>query len=179
MRLRRIGCGLLAVILCLPLALPITVYGSNFPDATGHWAEFYISKVYNKHIIGGYPNGRFLPDKAVSRAEFIAMVNKTFDLDRVDSDETFNYKDLPVSSWFYHDIETAIALGYASGYKDNTFKPNTPITRQEAAVMLSNLIPAGKKGGNLKSFSDSKQVDKAALDAMTKIIGKRSNKCRK
>lgn len=172
MRLRSIGCGLLAVILSLPLALPVTSHAGYFSDVNGHWAEFYISKVYNEHIIGGYPNGRFLPNKPVTRAEFIAMVNKTYDLDRIDSDEAVYYSDIAPTAWYYNDIQTAIAAGYAPGYEDNTFKPNTPITRQEAAVMLSNLIPAGKKGGNLKSFSDSKQVDKAAVEAMTKLIGK-------
>ena len=172
MKLRRIGCGLLTAILCLTLALPVTVYGSNFADVTGHWAEFYISKVYNAHIITGYPNGRFQPDKTVSRAEFIAMVNKAYDLDRLDSNIAITYSDIPGTSWYYNDIATAIALGYASGYDDNTFRPNAAITRQEAAVMLSSLIPTGKKGGSLKSFTDSKLVDKAASEAFTKMIGK-------
>ena len=66
----------------------------------------------------------------------------------------------------------AIAAGYASGYSDNTFKPNAPISRQEAAVMLSRLIPEIKKGGNLKSFSDSKQIATWATAAMTKLNGK-------
>jgi len=162
----------LTLVLPLPFASPVTSYAGYFSDANGHWAEFYISKVYNEHIISGYPNGRFLPDKAVTRAEFIVMLNKTYDLDRLDSGEAVTYSDITASSWYYNEISTAIAAGYASGYNDNTFKPNTPITRQEAAVMLSNLIPAGKKGGNIKGFSDSKQIDKAATEAMAKIIGK-------
>ena len=157
MRFRKLGCGLLAMILSLPLALPVTSYASNFSDVTGHWAEFYISKVYNERIISGYPNGRFMPDKAVTRAEFAAMVNETFELDDIESDEPINFSDVLYSSWYYNDVSIAIAAGYAGGYNDNTFKPNSPITRQEAAVMLSRLITEGKKKGNLKSFSDSRE----------------------
>jgi hypothetical protein len=172
MILRRLGCGLLAMILSLPLALPVVSYASNFPDVNGHWAEFYISKVFNEHIITGYPNGRFQPDKAVTRAEFIAMVNKVYDLDNQDREESVYYNDISYTSWYYNDVSTAIALGYAAGYSDGTFKPDSPITRQEAAVMLSNLMPAPKKGGNLKSFSDVKKLDAAATEAFTKLIGK-------
>ena len=88
MILRKIGCALLAVILSLPLALPINSYASNFADVTGHWAEFYISKVYEADIISGYPGGYFQPDKAVTRAEFTAMVNKTFSLEDIDTSES-------------------------------------------------------------------------------------------
>ncbi len=172
MKLRRLGCGLLAVVLSLPAVFPVTSYASNFWDVTGHWAEFYISKVYNEHIISGYPNGYFLPDKAVTRAEFASMVNETFELDDIDRDESINFSDVSYSSWYYKDVSIAIATGYAGGYNDNTFKPNNPITRQEAAVMLSRLIPEGKKNGNLKSFSDSKKIESWATDAMAKMNGK-------
>ncbi len=172
MRMKKIACGLLAMILTLPAALPVASYAGKFSDAAGHWSEFYISKAYNNRIITGYPDGRFKPDKAVSRAEFIIMVNKTFGLDRIDRGEFIDFKDVSYSSWYYNDISTAIAAGYAGGYNDNTFKPNSPITRQEAAVMLSRLIPEGKKKGNLKSFPDSKKIESWASDAMAKMNGK-------
>lgn len=172
MKLKKIGCGLIAVILSLPVTLPVTSYAGAFSDANGHWAEFYISKAFNDHIIEGYPNGRFQPDKAVTRAEFTSMVNKAFHLNRLDNDETVNFSDVLYSSWYYNDVITAVSSGYAGGYNDNTFKPNNPITRQEAAVMLSRLITDGKKKGNLKSFSDSKSLESWAADAMTKLNGK-------
>lgn len=172
MRLRKIGCGLLAMLLSLPAFMPVTSYAGKFTDVNGHWAEFYVTKAYNERIISGYPNGRFMPDKAVTRAEFAAMVNETYELDDLETDEPINFSDVPYSSWYYNDVTIAIAAGYAGGYSDNTFKPNSPITRQEAAVMLSRLIPEGKKNGNLKSFSDSKTIEKWATEAMAKMNGK-------
>lgn len=172
MILRKIGCGLLAMLLSLPAVLPVTSYAGKFSDANGHWAEFYITKAYNKRIVSGYPDGRFMPDKAVTRAEFIAMVNETYELDEIDSEEPINFRDVTYSSWYYNEVSIAIAAGYAGGYNDNTFKPNSPITRQEAAVMLSRLIPEGKKNGNLKSFSDSRYIEKWATEAMAKMNGK-------
>ena len=172
MRIRRIFCLFLAVILTLPLTLPVASYASNFYDVSGHWAEFYISKVFDEDIIQGYPNGYFLPDKSVTRAEFAAMVNKTFDLKKLDIDESITYSDVSASAWYYNDVNLAVAAGYAGGYSNNTFRPNTPITREEAAVMLARLIPAGKKNNSIKSFTDAKSIDTWATDAISKLSGK-------
>lgn len=172
MSLKRIGCGLLAMILSLPLAFPVNSYASNFSDVSGHWAEFYISKVYDEDIIEGYPSGFFLPDKSVTRAEFAVMINKTFELDDIDTSDSVELSDVPYTAWYYEDIAVAIAAGYAGGYSDNTFKPNNPISRQEAAVMLSRLIPEGKEDGKLKKFGDAKQIEDWATDAISKLNGK-------
>ena len=172
MNFKRIVCIILSAVLMLPLAAPATVHAAYFPDVSGHWAEFHIRKVYSENIISGYPNGRFMPDKSVTRAEFVVMVNNTFELDRLDSYEAVKYSDVAVTSWFYNHISTALTAGYAVGYGDNTFRPNTPITREEAAVFLASLIPEGKKKGNLKSFPDARLIDKSATDAMTKMVGK-------
>jgi len=173
MSLKKIVCGILAFILIMPLALPVNSYASgNFSDTTGHWAEVYISKVFKEDVIDGYPNGRFYPDKAVTRAEFISMVNKAFKLDDLDNSESMDFTDVSYSNWYYDDVSTAIAAGYAGGYSDNTFRPNNPISRQEAAVMLSKLIPASKAKGSTKSFSDSKLIADWATDAMGKMNAK-------
>jgi hypothetical protein len=172
MRRRRIGCLVLAAFLALPLALPTVAHASNFYDVTGHWAEFYISKVYDENIIKGYPNGYFQPDQSVTRAEFAAMINKTFDLDKLGGDDSITYNDVPASAWYYNDVERAVIAGYAGGYSDNTFRPNNPITREEAAVMLDRMISAGKKNGAVKSFADAKSIDTWATASISKLNGK-------
>ncbi|MDD4564875.1 MAG: S-layer homology domain-containing protein [Eubacteriales bacterium] len=169
---KRIGCGILAIALSLPLTFPVDSYAGYFSDIKGHWAEFHIRKVYSEKIISGYPDGRFWPDKAVTRAEFAAMVNKTFALDRIERYNSINFKDVNYASWYYNAVSTAVAVGYAGGYNDDTFKPDSPISRQEAMVMLSRLLPSVKKSGNLKIFSDYRSIASWATEAMAKMNGK-------
>jgi hypothetical protein len=176
---KKIGRRVLALSLSFLVGLSayplgkITVYAaSSFSDIKGHWSEFYVKKVNDANVISGYPNGGFQPDKAVTRAEFVSMVNKTFSLNKLDSDQNVSLNDVPYTSWFYKDVSLAIRAGYAGGYNDNTFRPNSPINRQEASVMLARLIPEGKKKGNLKSFKDSKSIDSWATDAMLRLNGK-------
>ncbi|HML37368.1 MAG TPA: S-layer homology domain-containing protein [Bacillota bacterium] len=172
MRLKRLGCCILAVTLALPLmALPTDSYAakSRFTDTSEHWAEKYINTAVDEKIITGYPDGKFLPDKAVSRAEFATMVNKALGSN---SSEKLSFKDVPSSEWYYSDVAKAVAATYTAGYDDNTFRPNSPITRQEAAVMIARIIPANGKSGNLKSFPDYKSIADWAEDALSKVNGK-------
>ncbi|QOX65053.1 hypothetical protein FRZ06_17735 [Anoxybacterium hadale] len=163
----------LLLFLSLPLLSPQSVNAaSGFWDISGHWSEFYVKKVNNANVISGYPDGGFQPDKAVTRAEFISMVNRTYELNRLDIADTSTLSDVPYSSWYYKDVTLAVSAGYAGGYNDGTFRPNNPITRQEAAVMLDRLIPNGKKAGSLKSYPDSKQLQSWAAAAFSKLNGK-------
>lgn len=172
MRLKRLGCCIFAVLLALPLmAPPVDAYAakSRFTDTAGHWAEKYINTAVDEKIITGYPDGRFLPDKAVSRAEFATMVNKALGNS---SSENLAFTDVPRIEWYYNDIAKAMAAAYTAGYDDNTFRPDSPISRQEAAVMISRIVPANGKSGNLKTFSDYRSIADWAYDALEKVSGK-------
>jgi hypothetical protein len=160
---------LLALVLALPAIIPVSSYASgNFPDTTGHWAEKFISRAYNLDIVDGYSSGKFLPDKAVTRAEFISMVNKAIELD---TSATSNFSDVSPGQWYYDDISEAVASSYASGYSDNTFRPNVPLTRQEAAVMLSKILPNYKEKGSVKNFRDSRLIAAWAVAPIEKLVG--------
>lgn len=170
MRLKRIGCLVLVAILSLPLAAPVKSYAAGkFSDTSGHWAESYINTAVSKKIINGYPDGRFLPDKAVTRAEFATMVNKALGNTGT---ESLSFRDVYNGEWYYNDIAKAVAAAYTAGYDDNTFRPNNPITRQEAAVMISRIVPTYGKSGNLKTYSDYRSIADWAYDAMAKVNGK-------
>lgn len=160
----------LSLVLSLPLFMPSESYGAaRFMDISDHWAEKFISRAYNLDIVGGYPNGKFMPDKAVTRAEFVSMVNQALDLD---TSASSNFKDVLPGHWYYNDVSEAVAATYASGYSDNTFRPNTYITRQEAAVMLARILPASKEKGSLKSFRDNRLIADWATAAMEKMTGR-------
>lgn len=170
MRLKKIGCLILAVVLSLPLAMPVNSYGaSKFSDTAGHWAESYINTAVNKKFVTGYPDGKFMPDKAVTRAEFAAMVNKALGNSGT---ENLAFSDVYYGEWYYTDVAKALAAAYTAGYDDNTFRPNNPISRQEAAVMISRIVPTYGKSGNLRSFSDYRSIADWAFDAMEKVNGK-------
>ena len=50
-----------------------------FPDIGDHWAQDYINQAADAGIIEGYPDGTFGPQKQITRAEAVTMVNRTLD----------------------------------------------------------------------------------------------------
>ena len=160
----------LTVALAAPaLTAPAPVHAASFSDVGGHWAEKYIKSAVNKGFVNGYPDGSFRPDKSVTRAEFTSMVNKAFGNSQT---ATLRFSDVPYAEWYYNDISKALAATYVAGYDDNTFKPDSPITRQEAAVMISRLVPAYGTSGNLKAYGDYSAIADWAFTAMQKVNGK-------
>jgi len=175
---RKIGHRLFALALAITLILSLPLFGpsesfgaARFKDVSGHWAETFITRAYNYKFIVGYPDGRFLPDKSVTRAEFVTMVNNAFGIN-IDYGAT-GFKDVPYDKWYYKAVAIAEAAAYiASSGENNTFRPNVPITRQEAAVMLSNILPNYKGGGNLKSYRDYRLIAPWATAALEKMTGR-------
>jgi hypothetical protein len=58
---------------------PVTGSESNpaFPDVYGsYWAVTYINAAAENRWVSGYPDGTFAPDKAITRAEVVAVVNR-------------------------------------------------------------------------------------------------------
>jgi len=51
-----------------------------FPDTTGHWAEEFICWLYDNGITGGYPDGTYRPENAVTRAEMAVFLQKANEL---------------------------------------------------------------------------------------------------
>ena len=76
-------------------------------DISGHWAESYIRKFVAKGYILGYPEGDFRPDKAVSRAEAVTIINRVTGLAKA-SGLPQRFRDLPGDFWAYDEIMNAV-----------------------------------------------------------------------
>ena len=71
-------------ILSLILSLSSKYYSfaQSFSDVSGnHWAINQINSFYKKGIINGYEDKTFRPNDKITRAEFVKIINKAFDID--------------------------------------------------------------------------------------------------
>ena len=116
-----------------------------FSDISGHWAESRIKEAVKIGFVTGYQDGTFKPNATVTRAEFATLLNNAM---KNKDTANFNFKDIKKNDWYYEQIQKAVAVGFFSGYEDNTFKPNNPITRQEVAKVISSTITTGNIDGD-------------------------------
>lgn len=155
------------VVLVMIFSGPISGFAaSGFNDTSGHWASSYIDKAVSYGFVKGYLDGSFKPDNPVTRAEFSTMLNGALGVTNTTS---ISFSDVPSSEWYYTNVRKAVAAGYTGGYEDNTFRPNGKITRQEAAVMISKIIPPYQGSGSLASLTDNSSIADWARSAATKV----------
>lgn len=120
-----------------PVSDPGTVSQQKAPftDTEGHWGEGYIARAAELGLFRGYPDGSFLPDQNVTRAQYVTVLYRMDGSPAVASEAPFT--DISDQS---QEFRTAIAWGYENGYLngkgDGIFDPSGPVTRQEAMKIL-------------------------------------------
>lgn len=67
---------------------------------------------------------------------------------------TQTFTDVPNTHWASKAIQTMTQQGYMSGYKDDQFKPEKPLTREEAAAIFSKMVGGASPIMLYSSFSD-------------------------
>ena len=81
-----------------------------FTDIANHWARENINDAAMAEWINGYPDGTFLPDQAITRAEAVTLVNNVLqrkpDADHM-LDSMIKWPDNPESAWYYEAIQEA------------------------------------------------------------------------
>ena len=144
--------AILSVLCMIVTMMPISTFAADASDISSHWAKDQIQSWMNNGLIKGYSDGTFKPDNNITRAEFMALVNRAFEYTAKDN---ISYSDVSASAWYTDVIAEAKAAGYISGYADNTMRPNSPITREEAASIISKIDYLQVSGTETPSFTDS------------------------
>ncbi|CEO20648.1 S-layer homology domain-containing protein [Paraclostridium sordellii] len=136
-------------------------------DILGHWAYNQINDFMNKGYINGYPDGTFRPENSITRAEFVKILNKTFNL-RNGSGVVFNDT---LGHWAKNEIDIAVTNGVCRGTSDTTFEPDAPITREQAAKMIANYKRITDTHHNkINNYGDGWAVSNWAKDAVESIL---------
>ncbi len=133
---------------------------AQLKDISSHWAYNNINKLVSMNSVNGYPDGSFKPDNTITRAEFAAILVKTFKLTQ-QSGKTFTDT---AGHWAEEYIAAAAASGVVSGYDANTFGPDDLITREQMAVMI---VRAAKLSSATEEipFADSGSISDWAREA--------------
>ncbi len=94
--------------------------------------------------ISGYTDGTFKPDNIVKRAEVATMFVKIMGLDINETGDQ-KFTDVDPNHWSYKYVQAMSKVGLFSGYADNTFRPNQPISRAEIAQVFTNYWKLSKE----------------------------------
>ena len=84
---------------------------SSFNDISGHWAEKEIERAASLGWIQGYTDGSFKPDRNITRAEAMAMINRMLHRLPESEEDLLNgmtkWPDNKPSDWYYINVQEA------------------------------------------------------------------------
>lgn len=145
----------------------------EFNDITNHWAREEISIMAGKGIINGREDDKFDPDDNIKRAEFAALITRMLKCN-ADINDTIPFNDVSNDKWYYKDVITAYNNGLINGKTLTEFDPEGNITRQEMAMIISNVLEKKLyKEGNIKElgkFNDESNIAQWAKKAVALTI---------
>jgi len=105
----------------------------SFTDISTSWARNEINFLADQQIVGGYLDGTFRPQEPITRAEYVDLIVKAFSLP---GNGQPVFSDLPADFWALAYITRAHEEGWVIGFPDGTFRPQEPVTRAQALVVL-------------------------------------------
>ena len=84
---------------------------SSFNDISGHWAEKEIERAASLGWVQGYTDGSFKPDRNITRAEAMAMINRMLHRLPESEEDLLNgmakWPDNKPSDWYYINVQEA------------------------------------------------------------------------
>jgi len=164
-RFKNRNLSIIVTIIMIMAMFPSIAFAASATDIANHWAKVQVGDWMDKGLVNGYPDGTFKPDNNITRAEFMVIVNGAFGYKEK---ATVDYKDVTADAWYADAVAKAKAAGYFTGYADGTAKPDSPISRQETAVVIMKVKGLTQNESAAAKFTDAagiSQWSKGAIGA--------------
>lgn len=160
----------LAMLLAGAMLLPANAFAASpedFTDFPTDWSAAGLRSAVQNGLLNG-SNGQINSSGLLIRAQMAAIVNRAFAA-RKTADLSV-YSDANTSAWYYNDLELAVAMRTFQG-ANGKLNPETPITREEAFVVLARAF-ALESGDTsvLSHYTDGASVSAWAQSSVAALI---------
>lgn len=124
-----------------------------FTDIANHWARESINDAAMTQWIHGYPDGTFLPDQVITRAEAVTLVNNVLqrkpDADHM-LDSMIKWPDNPESAWYYEAIQEATNSHDYDLFEDAEYETWTALQEnRDWAALEKDWVNTHRTGGEV------------------------------
>ncbi len=129
-----------------------TTAAATFSDTKDHWALSYIATAQKMGLINGYPEGTFLPDNNITRAEVMTIVYRALDGKKAFtgsaaapfkfSDDVLvpDYAKTPIGILANFGIIKGNTISQPDGTTLNNIEPEINATRGQCVLMVYNAL---------------------------------------
>jgi len=128
-----------AFVIAFTMMLGLAASASVFPDVAddASYAEA-VTILSSLNIMIGDDKGNFNPDNTITRAEVAAIVVRAKGLEAASNGAkgATNFSDVKADHWATGYINLAAQSGIIAGFTDGTFRPEDPVTYEQATKMI-------------------------------------------
>ncbi|MEJ8785880.1 S-layer homology domain-containing protein [Peptoniphilus sp. HCN-40583] len=142
----------------------------TYVDVENHWAKEAINFSLKEKLFEDIVKGdRFEPNKAMTRAEFIAILGR-FEKVNVFT-ANISFQDIDMGAYYGKYVNWAKGMGLVNGMDATHFAPNKTISREEMATILYRYKQMKKINfdGQAKQFKDQNKIPKWAREAVKEL----------
>ena len=144
---------------------------TQFKDiGADHWALNAIAHSVARGYFKGEGEGRFAPNRAITRAEFVTILGRKAGI--TPSGASTAFKDVKGNAYYAPYVAWAASAGMIQGTGGGKFEPNRTITREEMAVILDKFLSHEKKAyasAAKGQFHDGTTISSWAKDSVEKM----------
>jgi|GEM_PF-2767737 len=141
----------------------------------GAWYADAVKYVSSKGLFQGTSANTFSPSSTMTRATLVTVLYRLDGSPAVTGASSFS--DVGKDAWCYDAVTWADARGVVTGRSDNTFLPNSPVTRQQMAAILYRYAQYKKmdvsvgEDTNILSYDDAFSISTYAIPAIQWACG--------
>ena len=150
------------ILLCLALIMAAGIIASAAPSP---WAYEHVNYAISQNLVPLNMQNNFT--QSTTRAEFCALAVALFESKQGEITGRVTFTDTDDVN-----VQKMAYLGIVTGIGGGLFNPNAPITREQAAVLLSRLSEAmgyhfpRAREGQTAGFADSASISPWAVDSV-------------
>lgn len=167
-----------ALALCMMLTLlsgtALAAGQHPFTDVPqGHWAGDAVQYVYENNLMGGTDSTTFSPNATTTRGMIVTVLYRL--TGEPASGTASQFTDVAAGAWYAKAVAWAASRDIVNGTSATTFSPNSPITREQLAVIFYRY--AQDQGWDVSAwtdlglYQDAAQVSDYATQALAWAVG--------
>lgn len=142
----------------------------TYVDIENHWAKEAINFSLKEKLFEDIVKGdRFEPNKAMTRAEFIAILGRFEKVTQFTANISF--QDIDMDAYYGKYVNWAKGMGLVRGVDETHFAPNKTISREEMATILYRYKQMKKINfdGQAKQYKDQNKIPEWAREAVKEL----------
>lgn len=132
------------------------------------WFYDGVLSAYYQGLMTGTSQTTFSPSSSTTRGMVVTILYRLEGEPAVTGGSAFT--DVADGQWYTDAVAWAAANGIVNGMENNTFAPNSPVTREQMAAILYRYAQFSgydvEAGGELPGFADLADISQYALDAL-------------